>query len=126
MKAVTLDASLQDPGFTEALAERQKLDRVLKRLYTIKDLDDAFDLLAEETDTWYTSGQFSQCNEFLRAIDLNLLQEEVLIGLLMFTHVAAESLPYRPTLIQEVRKVLGKFMSTESIDKTYQEIGITE
>jgi hypothetical protein len=66
----------------------------------------AIDVLFRNVDALLLAGQFSRCNELLRAIDLKRLDTNLLVGALSITVSAADRLPGRAHFVERVARQL--------------------
>jgi len=68
--------------------------------------DKAIDLLIDEVDDLLSDGEFERCDDLMGLIDLDRLDVDLLVGVLSVTLGAAELLPSRPGLIEQVEERL--------------------
>lgn len=72
--------------------------------------DSALDILFDWIDGLLLKGEFEECDEFLRKFNLDMLNIDLMIGLLSITLAATEKLPYRKMLVKEIEARLKKIV----------------
>ena len=85
---------------------RERMDSTLKLIYSLVmtfEIDEATDVLFKYVDDLLSTQKFSQCDEFLQAIDLDRLDSNLILALLSLTRAAEKDLPYRPKLLTKAR-----------------------
>lgn len=74
------------------------------KLVELQEYDEACDILYQDMDSMFLDGEFDQCNEMLKLINLDKLDINLLVGLLSITYAAKDKLPYRDNLYNKIQQ----------------------
>lgn len=89
-------------------------------------IDDAMGELFNNMEDLYLENRFSECDEILQALDLSKLNDDLLVGLIMVTHQAADDLKYRSTLITRVIAAMELIMPKERVLAILRQTSVLE
>lgn len=91
-------------------------------LVQAEDSDGALDVLFEGMESLFVAEKFNEVETLLARIQLDLLNDDLLVGVLCSTHIVAHKLPSYPDLIARVKGALQQRMPQERVETILQQI----
>lgn len=100
-------------GFRTVDPARRAREDALEELYSLSEsgeIDDGLDYLYDTIDDLLLEEQYDTCDAYLKEIDIEQLDPDILVGLLTITYSARDQLRTRGEIFQRISALFEKIM----------------